>query len=866
VRPSAFLAVLALVAAGFTGAVIVTADAHPHEQAAHETGPPEHARGPVDDRARGVTHTGLEAGTPRCSAGYAFESPGLTDLCTHGPDPAPHWVADVRTADTDPVGPEVADVATAGPACDGDGISGNRVQALYVRPSDQPDRFNDYLESIRAWAVAVQQHYRNSAAATGGDLAMRFVHAPAAADGTCVIDVKHVVIGASDDNTFDATINAVRAQGFNAGTRNYAMWVEANTYCGIGTLYNDDRASTSNYNNQDIASYSRVDRGCWSWSAAMTHELSHNVGAVQNSAPHTTGGFHCNDNNDIMCYSDGGPSSSLYTDPSCADGSYANLLDCNHDDYFHTNPPQGNYLASHWNTANSRWLFTPTTPEPGDTTPPTLTVTSPASGSWVGGWAQPVAGTVADNGGLDNVDRVEVTIGSVSDTVYTNGDDAWDTAFDLTGLADGPATLTAVAFDKAGNASAPLSVGVTIDATAPQLVLMAPAPEAALAGTVDVVVDANDVGAGVTGVTVELEGDQVVEVPANFDGTSWVASVPTTGLADGPAWLWTHGLDGVGLLGSDEGFAVTIDNVADDTTPPELAVTSPDSGAMVTSDDLVVTGTLQDDVAIGQVRVGWPGAAPVTTTPAGDGTWSVDFPVTVPNGSATIEVSGFDAAGNATSASVPVVVDRDLAPPAVTIATPTADEVVGGQVTVSGTVSDDRGVGSLDVVFGGVVRPALVNGDGTWTTTIDTTTVGDGPAWVDAYAWDTAGKQGAASVRVEVDNVAEPITDTFSGALNKRQPATSFGFATLAGEVVLTVDDGSTSTASAKPDGKGGGNGKGGRTPPTWVVEVYDGNGALIATTSGTSPVTLTLSLAAGDYTAVVSNGKGGFTLTVAHW
>ncbi len=59
-----------------------------------------------------------------------------------------------------------------------------------------------------------------------------------------------------------------------------------------------------------------------------------------------------------MCYSDfdSDGDGDLDAPPMQFLCANAEVMDCNHDDYFSTNPAPGSYLATHWNIANSRFL------------------------------------------------------------------------------------------------------------------------------------------------------------------------------------------------------------------------------------------------------------------------------------------------------------------------------------------------------------------------------------------------------------------------------------------------------------------------------------------------------------------------------
>lgn len=331
------------VSAAQVGALLLTllAALIPVGTAAHEVGDRD-GRSGVATGMRGLRAT--DDGP--CAGGYRIAG---TDLCTHGPDEAPtgRRPALLRRSVAATLDDPLPDVIL----CDGDGRSGKRVQAIHARVAGSPSRRDAVLPRIRAAAVEVQSVFLASAARTDGIRRPRWV----TTDG-CQLSVAEVTLSEKARTSFSATILELQAKGFDRTDRKYLVWWDTSVYCGIATFRGDDRRGAANAS-EALAGYARVDEPCWGFGEA--HELMHTLGAVQDSAPHTTFGLapgafaHCTDDYDVMCYSD---ARGVVLTVACDDRALDTLFDCGNDDYFHTRPPSGSYLATHWNTADSGWL------------------------------------------------------------------------------------------------------------------------------------------------------------------------------------------------------------------------------------------------------------------------------------------------------------------------------------------------------------------------------------------------------------------------------------------------------------------------------------------------------------------------------
>jgi hypothetical protein len=253
-------------------------------------------------------------------------------------------------------------------------------------------------------------------------------------------------------------------------------------------------------------------------------------------------------------------------------------------------------------------IGTASPPPPPDGTAPTASLTAPLDGATVVGTVTAQA-TASDNVG---VTKVELAVDGVTVAVDTTV--PYALPWNSTTVANGPHTLTARAFDAAGNTGTSPPVTVTVDNPPPDLTnpivdLTAPLDGATVVGTVTAQATASD-NVGVTKVELAVDGAPVaVDTTAPYD-LPW----NSTTVGNGPHTLIARAYDAAGNVGlSAPPVNVTVNNpqtvfnsapVADatinksnpntrDPSPKTLMVdTSPDVlNALIKLDTSAIPGT-----------------------------------------------------------------------------------------------------------------------------------------------------------------------------------------------------------------------------------------------------------------------------------
>jgi hypothetical protein len=261
------------------------------------------------------------------------------------------------------------------------------IKVVYAYPSDQTDRFGTYTSVIQEQMKTIS----GLVYATSGQLKSLRLDLGTSC-GPAYVDIQTVQLPHtlnyyrdygvnSSPSRFRQIVNDVRAAlGSSAQRRNvlvYADYLAMNNSDNSpfnasgqaelrsGPLGVSDQPGSANPSNAGGLYAVAFGRGLSHFTSnspafgdeVPLHEITHNLGAVQDSAPNSSHGGHCFDESDVECYNDGG---SYFTGggaivQSCSDSAHE-VYDCNLNDYFNPSPTPDNYLHNHWNLFNSAFM------------------------------------------------------------------------------------------------------------------------------------------------------------------------------------------------------------------------------------------------------------------------------------------------------------------------------------------------------------------------------------------------------------------------------------------------------------------------------------------------------------------------------
>jgi chitodextrinase len=295
-------------------------------------------------------------------------------------------------------------------------------------------------------------------------------------------------------------------------------------------------------------------------------------------------------------------------------------------------------------TLDSFVIKAPTAPT--DTQPPTISITSPSSGATVSGKTTTLAASASDNVGVTKVAFYSgnTLLGSASNSSGST----WQYSWDSTGTANGTYTLTARAYDAAGNVTTSASVLVTVsntaaDTTPPSVSITSPTKGATVSGTTALTVTATD-NLGVTKVAF-YDGSSLLGTATSSSGSTWQYSWNTSSAANGGCSLTAKAYDASGNCGTSASISVTVSNSTSDTTPPSTPANLKATASSSSQINLTWSAST-DNVGVTGYNVYRNGTMLTKTTTA-----SYSNTGLAASTSYTYTVAAVDAAGNVSSQS-----------------------------------------------------------------------------------------------------------------------------------------------------------------------------------------------------------------------
>ncbi|OLD56744.1 MAG: hypothetical protein AUI64_01705, partial [Acidobacteria bacterium 13_1_40CM_2_64_6] len=370
-----------------------------------------------------------------------------------------------------------------------------------------------------------------------------------------------------------------------------------------------------------------------------------------------------------------------------------------------------------------------------DTTPPTVSLTAPASGATVSGTGVMVSANASDNVGVAGV-QFKVDGGNLrSEDVSSPYSRVWNS----TTVSNGSHTLTAVARDAAGNTTTSAAVTVTVnntDTTPPSASITAPAGGTTVSASVTVSAATSD-NIGVAGVQFLLDG---VALGAEDTSSPYSIAWNTTTASNGVHALTARARDAAGNQTTSAPVSVTVSNSTGN--PPAIdAVASGDQGGASST----VTTSAFSTTAGNELLLAFISGDGVTTTTvngvSGAGlTWQLVRRTNVQLG--TAEIWRAFASSTLTNVSVTATMSAPVAA-SITV-------VSFGGVDTSGT----NGSGAIGATASANANPGAPSA--TLTTTRNN-------AWVFGVGndWDTPTPRTLGPNQTMVHQYMPPVGDTY---------------------------------------------------------------------------------------------------------
>ena len=324
---------------------------------------------------------------------------------------------------------------------------------------------------------------------------------------------------------------------------------------------------------------------------------------------------------------------------------------------------------------------------------------------------------------------------------------------------------------------------VTVDTSAPTVSLTSPTSATTFtsAQTVTIAAAASD-NVGVS--KVEL-----------YNGTALLATDTTaphsfawaiSSAHNGNHSLTAKAYDTTGNSKVSSATAVTVNIPVPDLTAPTVSITSPANATIFTTAQTVtIAASASDNVGVSKVEL-YNGTALLATdtTAPHSFAWAI---TSANNGSHSLTVKAYDAAGNSTVSTVAVTVNipvQDLSAPTVSLTNPTAGTTFTSAqtVTIAANASDNVGVSRVEFYNG----TTLLKNDTTSPYFVDwaISSANNGSHNLSAKAYDAAGNSTVSTVTVTV-NIA--VQDLSAPTVSLSSPAAGTTF-TSAQTVTITAN------------------------------------------------------------------------------